>query len=269
MRSTERSTVFREPDELAAAWKGSVLMDLTNERAVRAKTDPGELESFIADNQKYILSCAGHTVNRFVTVEDDEFIIGMEAFHEAVNSYDESKGSFKTFSSVVIQRRITDYLRSEMRHKHEISVEPMAFSGDTRGEDETALQTEVREKTEELSVTAGAPGDNDILYEIEAVQEVLNAYGFSFYDLTECSPKSEKTKAQCAAAIASVVKDPDIVSKMKLKKVLPIKEVSRASGVKTKVLDRHRRYIIASAEILTGDYPQLAEYLREIRKAVS
>ena len=35
-----------------------------------------------------------------------------------------------------------------------------------------------------------------------------------------------------------------------------------------KILDRHRRYIIAAAEILSGEYPVLAEYLGYIRKAL-
>ena len=53
---------------------------------------------------------------------------------------------------------------------------------------------------------------------------------------------------------------------MRLKKMLPIKELYEVSGVVKKILERHRRYIIASAEILDGDFPILASYLDYIRR---
>ena len=55
---------------------------------------------------------------------------------------------------------------------------------------------------------------------------------------------------------------------MRKNKALPMKELELASGVARKILDRHRRYIIAAAEILSGEYPVLAEYLGYIRKAL-
>jgi len=53
---------------------------------------------------------------------------------------------------------------------------------------------------------------------------------------------------------------------MRLKKLLPIRELSEESGVVRKILDRHRKYIIAGAEILDGDFPILASYLRSVRE---
>ena len=245
-------------------------MERTNERAVRAKNDPALLEDFIRENRKFILGCAGRVCGRFITDEDDESAIAMEAFYEAVQSFEEDKGRFDSFAALVIERRITDYQRKESRHYPEIPVEPFTLSGETQKEEETALQHEVRQKTEELSAGASAePGGNDTLHEIQAMQDVLGTYGFSFYELTECSPKSEKTKKQCAAAIRALLGNAVLHGKMREKKTLPMKELSKASGVKTKVLDRHRKYIIASAEILLGEYPILAEYLKYVREAVS
>jgi RNA polymerase sigma factor len=44
-----------------------------------------------------------------------------------------------------------------------------------------------------------------------------------------------------------------------------MKELVSATGISRKILDRHRRYIIAAVEILSGDYPLLAEYMQFIK----
>ena len=59
---------------------------------------------------------------------------------------------------------------------------------------------------------------------------------------------------------------PSLLSQMRKTRMLPMKELEAVSGVSRKILDRHRRYIIAAAEILSGDYPILSAYLEFIRK---
>ena len=100
------------------------------------------------------------------------------------------------------------------------------------------------------------------------MQQILGAYGFSFFDLSNSSPKAEKTRRQCALAVRTLIEDTALISRMQASKTLPIRELALRSGVSKKLLERHRKYIIAATEILTGDYPVLGEYLRPIRKAV-
>ena len=104
--------------------------------------------------------------------------------------------------------------------------------------------------------------------EIEAVQQILQGYGFSFFDLTECSPKAEKTKRASAKAVAALLSNAELFQKLRQTKTLPMKELTEYSGVPRKILDRHRKYLIAAAEILNGEYPLLAEYMSFIRKAM-
>ena len=47
-----------------------------------------------------------------------------------------------------------------------------------------------------------------------------------------------------------------------------VQELLALTRVQKKVLERHRRYIIAAAEILNGEYPLLREYMNYIRKAL-
>ena len=79
-------------------------------------------------------------------------------------------------------------------------------------------------------------------------------------DLAACYPMAGKTRTGCAAAISYVPSTPLIMTEMHRSRLLPIKAVSRGSGVDPKILERHRKYIIAASEILNGDYPNLSEY---------
>jgi RNA polymerase sigma factor len=45
---------------------------------------------------------------------------------------------------------------------------------------------------------------------------------------------------------------------------LPIAQLCIACALPRKILERHRKYIIAAAEILTNDYPYLIEYVSYI-----
>ena len=103
--------------------------------------------------------------------------------------------------------------------------------------------------------------------EIAEMQEILGGYGFSFFDLTESSPKTEKTKRSCGTAIRTLIATAVLLAKMRLARLLPIKELSEESGVVRKILERHRKYIIAGAEILDGDFPILAGYLSYVKEA--
>lgn len=99
-----------------------------------------------------------------------------------------------------------------------------------------------------------------------AANEMLMRYGFRFFDLTECSPQQDKTRQECAKAIRFVLSRPDLLNELEKNKKLPIRTVAVGSEVSKKTLDRYRKYIIMAVLILNGDYPQLSEYLKFVRK---
>ena len=219
----------------------------TDRLALAAKTDEQALNNLIETQKSWILKVCSDVTHRYITDSDDEWSTALLAFHEAVQSYDESKGTFLAFASVVIRRRLLDDIRSQWRHKGEIHVLPGEL------EEEPDRSIDIAQAARE---------------EIAAAQAILKPYGFSFFDLAESSPKAEKTKAACCSAVIALLKDGELLDKMRKNKALPMKELEKASGVARKILDRHRRYIIAAAEILSGEYPVLAEYLGYIRKAL-
>ena len=242
-------------------------MDDLQERVLAAKEDDTCFTQLVEEHRAWILSCASKAAGCFVTDSDDEWSVALMAFSEAVQSYDAQKGSFRSLASVVIRRRVTDYLRSEGRHGAEIVVMPGAFEGELEEDDATGVNLHVQQRVAEDSM---AETFDDSVHrareEIAEMQDILRAYGFSFFDLAACSPKAEKTKKSCGQAIRTMIASAILMAKMRLKRLLPVRELSEQSGVLRKILDRHRRYIIAGSEILDGDFPILASYLRSVRE---
>lgn len=242
-------------------------MNYLEQEVIAAKTDEQALNALVENHKQWILRCASEAAHRYVTDSDDEWSVALLAFLAAVRGYDESKGSFRGFAGVVIRRRIVDYVRANWNHGAEVPVTPDAFDGQLPEEDADSVDLQVQSQVVADSV---ASSDRDLSVrtreEIEEAQATLQRYGFSFFDLTECSPKAEKTKKACAFAVLTLMGNPDMLDQLRRGRMLPMKELSATSGVSRKTLDRYRRYIIAAAEILSGDYPILSAYVDYIRK---
>jgi len=238
--------------------------DRLNAEALRAKQDERALEELIRKNRRFILGCSYRTTHRFITESDDEWSVALIAFHEAVRSYELEKGSFKQFAALVIKRRLMDEFGKEARHKNEIAAD---ISGGVTDEDEqpSPIQLELRRRISEESIRRQAEAAS-VRDEIEAVGQTLDRYGISFFDLAECSPKAQKTKNACALVIRALIGDAALMEQLQCSGTLPIKKLCDMTGVPRKIPENHRKYIIAAAEILYGDYPQLAEYLRFVKQ---
>ncbi|MDS0528232.1 RNA polymerase sigma-I factor [Clostridium sp. SHJSY1] len=235
-----------------------------DELVIKAQKDKNIHEKLINENEFFIIKIASRVVNKYITKSDDEWSIALNAFNETIKSYDLNKGSFYSFAEIVIKRRMIDYLRKESKHKGEISVDSYVFQSNSKDNEETeALNKEVIKKISEVNTETTAK------MEIEEVTEKLNLYGFSFYDLIKVSPKSEKTKNACARAVAYILKNSIVNNELIESKKLPIKIIEKNIKVPRKVLERHRKYIIAAVVIMSGDYPHLAEYMHFIREELT
>lgn len=222
--------------------------------AIDAKNDIDTMNKLISQYENFILRCASSAVRSYISKSDDEWSIALSAFTEAISNYSAGKGSFLNFAELVIRRRMIDFMRSRSRYAPEISVNPSLFNTDAQDEEEYSMQSEIAKK---VSVVE----DNSIKIEITLISEIFSDYGFAFMDLAECSPKSRKTKKSCAKAVAYLIKNPILISEIKIKKQLPLNIIEKNTKIPRKLLERHRKYIIAAVEIMTGDFPNLAGYL--------
>ena len=107
---------------------------------------------------------------------------------------------------------------------------------------------------------------NDLKLEIETASKLFSIYGFTFFELSKCSPRSVKTKKACAKAVGYILQNTLLISEIRSTKQLPIKIIENNTAVPRKLIDRHRKYIIAAIEIINGDFPNLGEYLRYIKE---
>lgn len=219
------------------------------------KTEDGR-SAFITQNEKFIIGCANRFTRRFITKSDDEWSIALIAFSNAMDTYDADKGTFQSYARLLIERRLTDYVRSQARFSGEQSTEPYVFEGNIdEDSDNAAYQLHIVRAT-------STSDENPIRDEILALNEILTSYDITFMELTDCSPKAEKTKNACFQAVSYMKENPSLVEKMRSTKMFPMKNITENTKVPRKILERHRKYIITATEILCNDFPLLQEYIK-------
>lgn len=225
--------------------------------------DPERQAALIRKYKPFILKCASDCAKRYITDSDDEWSIALQAFAEAMEQYNREEGHFLSFAKLVIRRRLYDYFDANQKFSSEVSVAPSMFSGEEEDDEEgSELYLQVRE-------TLVYEPDHTATDEIEAANAVFADYGFSFFDLTSCSPKAGKTKEACTKAAVYLLKNPMLISELRKSRQLPIKIIEKAADIPRKILERHRKYIIAVVELLSGEYPFLTDYLQPIREELN
>ena len=234
-----------------------------NDLAVASAASETAREDFIRQQEQLILKTASRASYRYITKSDDEWAVALSAFSDAIDRYDFSRGDFLPFAQMLMKRALIDYHRSASSHLTEISTSPFVLEGIDDAEDESDLDRSVYLAVADQSRAAADRSRQD---EIVAANEMLQRYGFRFFDLTDCSPQQEKTKQECAKAVRYVLSQPDLLHELEKSRKLPIRAVTNGSDISKKTLDRYRKYIIMAILILNGDYPQLSDYLKFVRK---
>lgn len=230
-----------------------------DKNAIEAKNDKKNIEIFIKDYEFFILKAAHKVTGKYITKSEDQWSVSLSAFNEAINAYSYEKGSFLSFSEMVIKRRLYDYIKKQSKHFCEIAMSPFLFEGNANDDENLALRQEVMSKV-------ASKGDGEAKLEIEAISGVLMKYGFSFFDLISVSPKAMKTKTVCAKAIVFISQNSLLLNEMRKSKNLPLKVIEKNLNLPRKILEKHRKYIIAGVEIISGSYPILSEYLKSVRE---
>ena len=93
------------------------------ERVAEATNDKKLKNDLIGEYQNFILAAVSKTLKRSVTTSDDEYIIAMMAFGDAIDGYNENKGNFLGFAKTVIRNRIIDIIQCRfLRWKKKIQT---------------------------------------------------------------------------------------------------------------------------------------------------
>lgn len=233
-----------------------------DETVLLAQSDSFILNKFIKDNEHFIIKTIYEATGKYITKSDDKWSIGLSAFYEAIQSYSYEKGHFYSLASLIIKRRLIDNIKKQNKYVNEISTN--IFDEETALSEDSDRYNINKAVIDKVSIVV----DTSIKDEIEILTKSLNSYGFDFFDLVSTSPKALKTKVACAKAISFVIKNPIILIELRKTKLLPLKIIENNAKVPRKILERHRKYIIAGIEIMSGDYQYLAEYLQFVREEI-
>lgn len=204
-----------------------------------------------------ILRIASRVVGRYVRKgQDEEISVALIAFDEAIRAFDSDRGrGFTRFAEQVIRRRLVDHYRRTKNHEVVFSVlEEEDDQGVTfvpaltqAAMAQHAEQTEADERREEIL----------------AYGEALRRYGISFAELSRISPKHEDSRRSAMMVAHRVAEDATLSARLRERGELPLKELEQMVSLSRKTLERQRRYIIAVAVLLMGDFPHLGEYVQK------
>lgn len=127
---------------------------------------------------------------------DDELSIAMFAFHEAVLSYEKTRGSFLAYAARAIRNRLIDYSRKEQRHSNLISLDK---ADDDGGEDGRSLMEKLDTGRDDIHEHAERSAARE---EIGKFAAELSGFGLSLADIADNCPKQERTLTACHRALA-------------------------------------------------------------------
>lgn len=205
------------------------------------------IDKLIQDYMAFIVKTVSSITGRYVSVEnDDELSIALIAFKEAIDKYEDSRGSFSSFAKLVISSRVKNYLIKENRNNKVESIEALK----DKGIDISEVAETVVEESDELS------------NEIGKLKNEIEAFGFTFEDLVDEAPKHEDTRRNAIELSEKVSKEKPLTSFMYEKRRLPIKQISVKFSVTEKVIKRSKKFIISVVIIIDKNFRNLRLWIK-------
>lgn len=223
-----------------------------------AKEDSLKADNLIRAYIPYIRAEASKFMARLCTDQDDEHSIAMMAFYEAILGYEKHRGAFLSYASMCIRSRLTDYTRREARHQGHLSLHQEAG-----GNDDRTLMDSLADEKDAYEIAAHREATRQ---EIDELSDVMARFGVSFADVSDNSPKQERTQAACAAAVRYAVQVPGLLEELLKTGKLPLAQLVQGAGIERKTLERHRKYILAMLLIQTNGYEIIRGHLQHILK---
>lgn len=231
------------------------------QRVYDAKDDMTAADSFISDYISFIKAQVSKLMKRPVNIQqDDEYSVAMIAFHEAINGYSKTRGTFLSYASLLMRNRIIDFWRKNNRHNQVISINAPTSNEDQTIEDSL---TDDEDYEENLAIREATKE------EIIELSTQLRAFDVSLTDIADNSPKQERTLAACKRVVAYVKEDAELMEDFLRTKRLPLKKLTDGSKVARKTIERHRKYIIGLLLIYTNGYEIIRGHLAEVMKGVT
>lgn len=209
----------------------------------------------------FALSIASRVVGRFVRLgSDDEANVALMALDEAVSSFASDKGSFLGFATQVIRRRVIDHVRRDSRKAREIPSGVAFSGGDGDGDDANEPRLPRGAVLSELASRDYEDGEVR-RQELALLASDLAQYDLDLEELSRVAPRHRDAREAAKAVARTLAGDEHLREHLLQRRQLPLRELEYRTGVGRKSLERHRKFIIAVAVVLIGDYQHLQDYV--------
>lgn len=227
-----------------------------DEMIMNAKNGNEAIRNQLLEQYKpFIKKCSSKATGRFISDSMDEFSVGLIAFNEAIDQFNQEQGHFLSFASVVIQRRVIDYIRKEGRVHQHIVYEQVTYE-----EDEINNESYF-EQQKSMQIYEGEIEKLNRVEEIKEYQKLLSEYDITFLALSEQCPKHIDARENAKQIAKLLASDPELSHYLFEKKRLPIKKLEERVKSSRKTIERNRNYIIAVALIYIGGFQALQSYI--------
>jgi len=210
---------------------------------------------FISEYEPFILSCVSHVMyNRYVDKRNnDEFSIGLIAFNEAIDKFDENKNNnFFDFAQLVITRRVMTHRIREKKHRH---VYPFTSFGDGDESNESIIY----DKTNVVDFNSSDQRD-----ELLDFKQKLKYFDIDIMELADNVPKHRDSKVLCIKIARLIVENRNSYSKLIKRRMLPVNDIISQCNCSRRTLERNRKFIIASVIILESNLDILKEFISNL-----
>lgn len=205
---------------------------------------------FIKENREFIYSIACRICKRKLDWQnDDEISISLIAFDKACNAYNENKGNFHVYASILIKNALIDFFRKSGNNPSLIfndNSENMDYIDYKNSLNEFEKSKENKQRAEEIALFSKKLAD----------------YNIDFDMLVESSPSHKDTRNDLLNVALMCLNNEEIMNYLKEKKMLPVKKICDTINKKRKFIENWRRYLIVLIIILSSnDYPYIKSYL--------
>lgn len=225
-------------------------------KKVQEEGSTAERNMLIEHYRPFILRTVSHVCKRQIGWNHDESSVGLIAFNEAIDRYNETLGkSFDNFAFMLIRNRLVDEFRKQetiLRSESVIYDHVQDEFAQTALEIASAMEAYEREQTA-----------FELAQELTLYDETLQEYGVSLEELEDYSPKHRDSRKQFIQMAKLFSGHADWVEILHTTKRLPMKEMLDFFKVSRKTLERNRKYLIALVLIYSS------EEFERIRSTVS
>ncbi|CAM3723491.1 RNA polymerase sigma-I factor [Alkalicoccus chagannorensis] len=241
---------------LKTEWKKANAETALKQKILLVQQGNKEVENeLIIEYSPFIKRMVSKVCRRFVeSGRDEEISVGMMAFHEALHQFDTSRQSaFPSFASVVIKRRLIDYIR---KNKRSITALSMDFTEPSWERREHPAEAEAA-----YACYLAQNRAREVEAEIEELKRELSRFSICLEDVADQRPIHVDARSNMLQTARMIAGQPDVVERLKKKGRLPMNEVMRCVAVSRKTIERNRRYLIALVVVFTGEFERIQEFL--------